>query len=273
MAETDNSDSQKTAVDQIVIQALEDNDAEAIKSLFSVHAKSLCADLDKEIEYMFSIYEGEYVESTQHNYSSEKHSGDYETCIIYPVCVFKTTESYYKLTWNEWTINEKDKDKVGVYSMKLEVWPDAGLNQGGGDLPIAGIVYPDNSFANDIAKDLWKIIYQQEYIDNYIEEFRNLLSESLLASGITDDDIDRFLDCCKPMQKQKLDDGWIEFDEDKNITVYLLSNTDIPICVCFGLDKEQTDKISFLKIVEVGNEQTIGNYNLSEKNAGIYLPS
>jgi hypothetical protein len=47
---------------------------------------------------------------------------------------------------------------------------------------------------------------------------------------------------------------------------------DTPICFCFRLDKEQTDKISFLKFAEIDDEKTIGDYNLSEENAGIYLP-
>ena len=31
-------------------------------------------------------------------------------------------------------------------------------------------------------------------------------------------------------------------------------------------------KISFLKFAEIDDEKTIGDYNLSEENAGIYLP-
>ena len=100
---------------------------------------------------------------------------------------------------------KKDKEKEGVYSMKLQIWPDAGLNQGGEDLFVAGVVYPANS--------------------------------------------------------------------EENITVYITSmKNDTPICFCFRLDKEQTDKISFLKFAEIDDEKTIGDYNLSEENAGIYLP-
>ena len=33
---------------------------------------------------------------------------------------------------------KKDKEKEGVYSMKLQIWPDAGLNQGGEDLLLQG---------------------------------------------------------------------------------------------------------------------------------------
>lgn len=261
---------ENVSVSETVIEALENNDADAIKNLFSVRAKDLCPDLDEGIEYMLSIYEGEFIEVTQTNASSTKYSSGGERCMVSSVCVFKTTENYYKLTWNAWTINEKDKEKEGVYSMKLQIWPDAGLNQGGEDLLVAGIVYPANSEESDMAFTLWKNIYQQKNHDDYIERFRELLSDNLLASGVTDDEIDRFFDYCQPMRE--LHEGWTEID-DGNITVYITSmKNDTPICFCFRLDKEQTDKISFLKFAEIDDEKTIGDYNLSEENTGIYLP-
>ena len=261
---------ENVSVSETVIKALENNDADAIKNLFSVRAKDLCPDLDEGIGYMLSIYEGEFVEVMQNNSSSNKYSSGGERCIVSPVCVFKTTENYYKLTWNAWTINEKDKEKEGVYSMKLQIWPDDGLDQGGEDLSVAGVVYPANSEESDMAFTLWKNIYQQKNHDDRIERFRELLSDNMLASGVTDDEIDRFFDYCQPMRE--LYEGWTEID-DGNITVYITSmKNDTPICFCFRLDKEQTDKISFLKFAEIDDEKTIGDYNLSEENAGIYLP-
>ena len=52
---------------ETVIKAFE-NDADAIKNLFSVRAKDLCPDLDEGIGYMLSIYEGEFVEVTQNKF-------------------------------------------------------------------------------------------------------------------------------------------------------------------------------------------------------------
>ena len=53
---------ENVSVSETVIKALENNDADAIKNLFSVRAKDLCPDLDEGIGYMLSIYEGEFVE-------------------------------------------------------------------------------------------------------------------------------------------------------------------------------------------------------------------
>ena len=70
---------ENVSVSEIVIKALENNDADAIKNLFSVRAKDLCPDLDEGIGYMLSIYEGEFVEVTQNNSSSNKYSSGGET--------------------------------------------------------------------------------------------------------------------------------------------------------------------------------------------------
>ena len=58
---------------------------------------------------------------------------------------------------------------------------------------------------------------------------------------------------------RELHEGWTEID-DGNITVYITSmKNDTPICFCFRLDKEQTDKISFLKFVEIDDEKSLPN--------------
>ncbi|MCH5325401.1 MAG: DUF5104 domain-containing protein [Eubacterium sp.] len=271
-SEPGNSDTETKSVDKIVIEALENHDAEAIKDLFSVRAKNLCTDLDAGIEYMFSIYEGEYVECTHHNSGAQKHYGsDGNTTFVDPVCMFKTTENYYKLTWNQWTVNEKDPEEEGIFSMKLEIWPDAGLNQGGYTLNIAGIVYPDNIYATDMAWNLWKIVYQQDINENHKEVFRDLLSDNTLATGISEDTIESFFEETLPML-YRLGDGWIEYDMNGDIVVYLLANLDTPRYICFGMDKEQPDKISFVKVADVDSDKTIGAFNSAEEAPGIYLP-
>lgn len=120
---------ENVSVSETVIKALENNDADAIKNLFSVRAKDLCPDLDEGIGYMLSIYEGEFVEVTQNNSSSNKYSSGGERCIVSPVCVFKTTENYYKLTWNAWTINEKIRKRR---SLQHETPDLAGCRTGSG---------------------------------------------------------------------------------------------------------------------------------------------
>lgn len=126
--------------------------------------------------------------------------------------------------------------------MKLQIWPDAGLNQGGEDLFVAGVVYPANSEESDMAFTLWKNIYQQKNHDDRIERFRELLSDNMLASGVTDDEIDRFFDYCQPMRE--LYEGWTEID-DGNITVYITSMKMI-LRYVFVLDLTRNKRIKYL---------------------------
>ena len=50
---------ENVSVSETVIKALENNDADAIKNLFSVRAKDLCPDLDEGIGYMLSIIQAQ----------------------------------------------------------------------------------------------------------------------------------------------------------------------------------------------------------------------
>ena len=63
--------------------------------------------------------------------------------------------------------------------MKLQIWPDAGLDQGGEDLFVAGVVYPANSEESDMAFTLWKNIYQQKNHDDRIEPSGRMLRRLL----------------------------------------------------------------------------------------------
>ena len=87
---------------------------------------------------------------------------------------------------------------------------------------------------------------------------------------MTDDDIDKFINFCEFMHDE--DDGWIEYDENGKTTTYIQGRwSDDVICVCFGLDDEQPDKISFLKAIDVtGKDLTLGEYDMTEKEPGIY---
>lgn len=71
---------------------------------------------------------------------------------------------------------------------------------------------------------IWRLLFGKHLSaknhDDRIERFRELLSDNMLASGVTDDEIDRFFDYCQPMRE--LHEGWTEID-DGNITVYITS--------------------------------------------------
>lgn len=157
----DNSEEQKPSVDKTVIQALQNKDSEAIKNMFSVQAKELCPDIDEKIEYMISIFEGEYVKCEHHNSDGRYFSGEDERSLSHPICVFQTTEKRYELTWTEWSGCKKRKEKNGVYSMKLRVLSDEKSPRGGRPRYTAGIITLDISNEEDVAWALWYNIYQE----------------------------------------------------------------------------------------------------------------
>ena len=58
----------------VLIQALETNDAELFKSVFSEQTLKLQPDIDEGIKYIFNIFEGDNLEIVYENQSSESFS-------------------------------------------------------------------------------------------------------------------------------------------------------------------------------------------------------
>lgn len=261
--------------DQIVIQALQNHDAQAIKDLFSVHATELIPDLDEGIEYMFSIFEGDYIKCTHHNNGGSSHYAKGESwTLAEPVCMFQTTKHYYKLTWNSYSVFEADPDMVGVYRMELEIWEDEGLNTGGKSSELVGIVHPGNKAIFDAAWDLYYNIYHSNtagYTDQYIDKFRGLLSDNALAAGVSDEDIASLCYEGDPVVANNRSDGWIKYKDDGSVIVYLKGNqTKIPKLLYFGMNKDQPDKISFVKLVSDDPDKPAGTYDLPMEAPGVY---
>ena len=124
----------------VLIQALETNDAELFKSVFSEQALKLQTDIDEGTEYIFNTYEGDYQEMIYSNQSYESFS-DLQAKCVWSVCVIKTTEKCYSITWTEWVQQETDPSAQGVYSLIFEECEEDQRGAGGGDL-LAGIYYP-----------------------------------------------------------------------------------------------------------------------------------
>lgn len=252
-----------------VIDALQNKDANTIKDMFSVQAKRLCPNLDEKIDCLIDMYEGEYVKCEHHNASVNSYSGDNARIVGRAICVFQTTEKRYELTWTSMSECKK-KDKEGLYTIKLRILPDEEPAGGGKDLHIAGITTPDIFTEEDVLWELYHVIYHYQNAGDSITGLRDLLSNKLLETGITDDDLKRFLEFTDEMSNY--DDGWIEYDENGKTTTYIQTKwSDNVMCVCFGLDDEQPDKISFLKAIDVtGKDLTLGEYNMAEEEPWIY---
>lgn len=136
----------------VLIQALETNDAELFKSVFSEQTLKLQPDIDEGIKYIFNIFEGDNLEIVYENQSSESFS-DLQAKCVWSICVIKTTEKCYSLTWTEWVQQETDPSAQGVYSLIFEECEEDQRGAGGGDL-LAGIYYPGCETESDILNTL-----------------------------------------------------------------------------------------------------------------------
>lgn len=135
-------------ISDVLIQALETNDAELFKSVFSEQTLKLQPDIDEGIKYIFNIFEGDNLEIVYENQSSESFS-DLQAKCVWSICVIKTTEKCYSLTWTEWVQQETDPSAQGVYSLIFEECEEDQRGAGGGDL-LAGIYYPGCETESDI---------------------------------------------------------------------------------------------------------------------------
>ena len=118
----------------VLIQALETNDAELFKSVFSEQTLKLQPDIDEGIKYIFNIFEGDNLEIVYENQSSESFS-DLQAKCVWSICVIKTTEKCYSLTWTEWVQQETDPSAQDVYSLIFEECEEdqrGAIHRGGG---------------------------------------------------------------------------------------------------------------------------------------------
>lgn len=274
-AENSISESQLN-VENIIIDALKNKDAEAVKNVFSKRAVERSRDLDSEIEKMFDIYKGSFEKITHSNFGKQEHAGEKAYKYYSKVCVFKTTENYYKLTWNEYTKNEKDPDLTGVYSMRFETWKDEGTDQGGEDLNLAGLFSSDSSDEIKVTQklltcihkyDLKRIGHEDSNVESYMKNFNELLSEKALSS-VKDEQINSFFEKSVPFSGLSCGSAWISYDQNNEKTICMLSDSekyegcylcfktekDMIKCICVGKLKDNQsveDCISVLNTSEV----------------------
>lgn len=256
-------------VGSTVIDALQNNDAETIKNLFSNRAKELCGDeLDEGIQFMLDLYEGDFIKVTNSNQGGSTADGGRES-YVKPVRIIQTTTGYYKLCWNACGKNMNDEDQIGVYSMMFEEWEDEGLGTGGRDLPVAGIVTYENRDMCENTFDIIRIIYQQEYLENYRDDFRKLFTDEL-ADDMTDEIIDDFIEQSHFFGRISFDNCWIEHDSNNKAYACMITTRDPQRYMCLAMDDNQPEKISYLKTGTWDGDHS-KFYSDGAENAGFYL--
>jgi len=248
-------------VEDTVIQALETKDEELLKSIFSEKALTKAGDMDKGIEYIFDLYKGDFVETTEENHSTDEHiEKDKSTKDIGAQCKITTTEGEYILSWVEWTIQEEDSSAVGVYNLQLQEENDMR-----GFRRIAGIHYPQRYTSHDVISAIVDTFYRKE------DTFTSFLSNELLAKVGTEEQLNQMDELLSNFFYSDMGDGWVTYDEvdgkEKMHTYYEVTIDDKPHIIHFTFDDVEQDKISVFQIVEDN-----GKDFKEETECGIYLP-
>jgi hypothetical protein len=260
-------------IEDIVIRALEEKDAELLKSIFSEKALSRAEDIDRGIEYIFDLYKGEFQEITYENHSVEGHIEDGKhSRNISAQCDIKTTEGTYTLAWYEWTVQEHDPSEQGVYRLHLRKSEDKK-----GYRHIAGIDYPERYRAH---QTLSSIIKNKIFEERNVSAFKDMFTEAALNNPASEGMIERLMDRTKDFRYSDIDDGWVNYTgsedgERQNIYVEVNLTKVRPgsFIMYYSFDRDEPDKISIFKFTEVEEGADLSQYELGDEitEPGIYF--
>ncbi|MGI6177322.1 MAG: DUF5104 domain-containing protein [Eubacterium sp.] len=260
-------------IEDIVIRALEEKDAELLKSIFSEKALARAEDIDRGIEYIFDLYKGEFQEITYENHSGEgqiydgKHSRN-----ISPHCDIKTTEGTYTLSWDEWSVNEHDPSAQGVSSLQLGT-PDDGK----GYWPVLGVDYPERYCAH---QTLSAIVDNKVFEERNVSAFKDMFTEEALNNPASEEMIERLMDATKDFRYWNIGEGWVNYTESEDgerqniyIEVHLTIVREGWYIMYYSFDRDEPDKISIFKFTEVEEGADLSQYELGDEitEPGIYF--
>ena len=250
----------------VLIEALDKRDRDLFKSLFSKNTLSLADDMDKGLDYIFGVYEGEYSSTVYRNYSADKHYGEKNTTLINSIYVIQTTaDKYYCIRYSIWTVQEKDPDSVGIYSLDLSEC-DKDQQGGGGSSWLAGITYPEREGAESVAgKIACAMIWGDE------KYLRDALSDELLATEGIDRKVTAYVKDYSTINSSTVGDCWVRVKEE-GTHVYLMVNTRPRTFIVARMSKEQPDKMSGMKVTIVPVDASIPQEDVEPEGTGLDFP-
>ena len=267
------ADEEMKRIEDIVIRALEEKDAELLKSIFSEKALARAEDIDRGIEYIFDLYKGEFQEITYENHSEEGHiyDGKHSRSIL-PQCDIKTTEGTYTLAWDEWIVNEHDPSAQGVYWLVL-----IKSDERKGYRHFAGIDYPERYRAH---QTLSSIIKNKIFEERKVSAFKDMFTEAALNNPASEEMIERLMDATKDFFYSDIGDGWVNYtgtEDGERQNVYVEVNlTQVRrrwFIMYYSFDRDEPDKISIFKFTEVEEGADLSQYELGDEitEPGIYF--
>ncbi len=125
-----------------ILSALEKEDREALKDLFTQQTVKSTEDLEEGLDYLQKLYKGPYSEVSQISHTSEtkyikgKHSREIDALFR-----IKTEEETYILYMNYWQTNTINPEMEGIYALGMVKEKDKESSVGYIDANM-GIYYP-----------------------------------------------------------------------------------------------------------------------------------
>ena len=271
--ETDTQKKQETPIYKTIINAIENEDLELFKSVYSDYALEKAVDIEEGFAYMCELYSGEFVEITHSNGGGgTEYLYGIRGSMYNPAYGIRTDEKYYILRFSVWDFPEY-KSVTGVHCIQLEEsTKEETIHVGGGEFIFPGIFYPENEFTDIVYGRIIHFLERLEDgkgfgIDEYNDNIRESMSDELLA---TDDLDSKLIDVQNYFEHFSYAD--IEFSwRSEDLKQLYFQMDDYESYLCLTLDDEQTEKIKVMQIVKFESGKPIEEYDF-ESEAGIYLP-
>jgi hypothetical protein len=130
---------------QRIIEALEEKDEDALRSLFSTRALAEADDLDEGLKYIMSVYKGSFITYENTGADNSNYFGaPGRTRMVKIGFEVTTDEEAYYLYFRYWLINEQDLSAEGLYMIKLDMLEalESESFMGGGHYDRPGIYHP-----------------------------------------------------------------------------------------------------------------------------------
>ena len=118
----DKMDDDKVADAQLeqVLEAIKNEDKDALESMFSKQALGEADDFDGSMEYLFSFFQGEVV-SWERNAFNVSKTTDYgkRTKRNYVWYIVNTDQQEYYMYFVQWTVDIEHPENVGIYALRV----------------------------------------------------------------------------------------------------------------------------------------------------------
>lgn len=264
-------------VETEVVKALNAKDKELLKSVFSQKAISAAEDLDAGIDYVLSIYKGDFVEISGRNHSSEEHiDAAARINLISAWCYIQTTEATYRLSYIVYPVYDPDASAIGVYRLNLKCVDDE-KSDDYDRFRLAGIDYPDREIIHTTTNAI---------LDCMGDRRTDALREMFSAQALSEEDdfksgAQYAFDLYNGASVIGNYDSWLHFeDEDGKVQLeaFIAIKTkydDFVLYFSMCQSGEDSGKLYRLKLTEVDEPRAPEKYSLGNEyeQYGVYNPT